>query len=377
MILMYKVEECLSNLYALIKAPQSSSSVDKHYLLLYYYSLYQAFEVGPDRLTLQNKIEKVLDQLLSDEKASDSILSFPVLKNLVQEGFLDASLEERIAELDSRLFDKAADLLEHGNLAFLEGATGILNYYVERLPDAQIESYVNKLLPLIDAAFGEQYFSAPLDKYVDLSITKGLSGGVMVLIKAQQMNIRDESLIKNIRQGILQILKFKTEIDFTDKKYSIFPTAVNLKQNSQYFTNQLSWSNSDLSQALLFYRAFQLFNDGELKKMADLVGLNTLLRKDTDSTGITHPHFDQGASGVAQIYKTLYTISNHQRYKDGYEFWIRRMIELAEEELKPDGDTDQPNRLSRELTGIALTLISYVNKQNNKQELSWVKCFLL
>jgi hypothetical protein len=31
------------------------------------------------------------------------------------------------------------------------------------------------------------------------------------------------------------------------------------------------------------------------------------------------------------------------------------MIELAEEEFKPDGYPDQTNRLTRELTGVALT----------------------
>ena len=88
------------------------------------------------------------------------------------------------------------------------------------------------------------------------------------------------------------------------------------------YSAELSWHRGDLGQALLFYESHDLLPDPELAKIAELVGLNTLLRTSQADNNLGSAAWHRGASGVAHLYRQLHRISRHPAYRTGYQYWL-------------------------------------------------------
>lgn len=135
----------------------------------------------------------------------------------------------------------------------------------------------------------------------------------------------------------------------------------------------MGWCCGDLNEVLLFYRAAKLFGDDGLLRLANLIGMQSMMRRDSSSTQATTAAFCHGAAGLAQSCRILYKETGFPVYRDGYEHWLQRTILLLEDELPKGVYAGKEEGLLDGLTGIALTLLSYISDK----ALNWSSVLLL
>jgi hypothetical protein len=263
---------------------------------LYYYALYNTSGNEAYGLKVRTYLKELIDEMLLEQVSIfPSVMALAILEDVRKKGFIAPDAENKIILLDEFLFRKVMDLLQSGPVESWDAIIGILNYYSERTQSECIQYYQGQIITVVGQLFSPLWASGALPHRMNLGIIEGMTGLLLGLIKAASNPEADEAAMEIVREGILYILSYRREGSYAENRYNIFPDYVPADQNKASYSNQLSWCNSDLTRSLLFYRAFALFKDEELRKMADLVGLNTLLRKDLPYTDITDSHFYRGA----------------------------------------------------------------------------------
>ena len=299
---------------------------------------------------------------------------------LHQNGFIDFDPNDNLVEFEETLYISAKHFIKSGNIDFLHEGGGVIHYFNQRLPNLEIEVYQNKLIELYLSELSNHKkitFNSTIggfsEKGFDLGLAHGLCGQLLILCKSWEKGIRVEGLKKYILEGIDYLLLHKAET-LVDGQFN-FPAGVDLKADSKPVFYKLNgWCYGDLNQALLLYKASEIFGVEAYKIEADKIGdfvlnINTIEENGLDSNA----HFCHGSSGVAQFYYALYRITKQERYKIGYENWVNKTVELLKKDLESNHFEDKAHELIDGLTGAALVLISYVLDD----EREWDKIFLL
>jgi len=359
-------------------------------LAFYYYHLYKATE-QPD---LKLEAESLLEQVMSDINAHNPGLIGPVLSIggaglgyavhfMHREGFLEPASGIVFHELDRYLFNTAASLIAEDNIDFLHGALGIVYYFAEKQhtqPDTRhyLDALVEKICRKAVEEESGCWFRTSLMKMderqmVNFSLAHGMCGILLVLLSAYENSGCKELIAKTVNEGIRFILKHKMDVDFANHEYSFFPFIVGPDDKEISALNRMAWCYGDLNEVLLFYRAGRLFNDDNLIRMADLIGMQCTMRRDALSTLVTGSDFYYGTAGLAQFCRTLYRETQHNTYKEVYEYWIERTILLLDDELANGTYAGREHEYLEGLIGVAFVLLSYVSET----ELNWSKALLL
>lgn len=194
---------------------------------------------------------------------------------------------------------------------------------------------------------------------LELGLDKGVAAGLLRLINLAQSGIQHQSVRAYVRTEVAQLLALKQDLDFTGQRYALFPYQVLGGTQEPAFSAELSWRRGDTGLALLLYKASQLFEDAELWKLAELVGLNTLLRTTPETTHIASSPFRQGAAGVAQVYQRLYLASKQlPKYYQGHLFWLQETQRWLHTELPAAYYQQRASTLREGLPGVGLVLLS-------------------
>lgn len=392
-----RLEACLYQVHARIDEQWdglTGAGCNASGLLLYYYTLYKtrgdAHSAGRAR--------ELLRRILADTQSG---LAAPLPgelpfrpRHLAELGYTVSTLcSAGFAGEQSAIPLKQWDDVLHGHVMHLfsvpEGCLSgdmlaIIRYFLMRPPGVHPDPLQLSLLSRTYAFINERYTSRslwphlrrlPAGASIPLGPADGLVGLYLTLMEAYCLGNAREEVKDLVRDGVGLILSLQGEVDFSEQKYALFPDFITAAPHPSGFTRRLNWCAGDLNCSLFFYRAGHLLTDEKLRKLGDLVGLNTLLRKDEAATGVRSSRFCHGSSGVAHFYRTLYGYSLHQSYYAGYEFWIGRTLDFLEKELlRPDRPHHaQAHGLLDGLPGVALTLLSYLD--DNQPE--WSKWLLL
>jgi lantibiotic modifying enzyme len=371
---MNTVAELLAGIQASItqKSQANPTPDEKHGLVLYYYALFKIHGKAQYAGLLRATLTELIAGVLRDDHPAPSVLSFPLLTQLLEEGLVDSRLAADIPRLDACLFDQAARLLNANDGRFMGGALGIIHYFAERLPDPHAQDCLQRLLPPFYALF-ESQFAHSSRRTVSLGLPDGLSGALLVLMKCYARGLQEEKTRKLVREEILKMISYQSGIDFGEQKYSVFPDAVNKHEGAAHFGNALSWGSGDLNKSIVFHQAGRLFEDPDLEQISNLVGLNTLLRRCSDTTGITDSRFSRGSSGLAETYRFLYQATRVESYRAGYHFWVDQTVKFLRHELEAGFYEGKELDVLDGLVGVALTLLAF----NAPTPLKWSHCVLL
>jgi len=163
------------------------------------------------------------------------------------------------------------------------------------------------------------------------------------------------------------------DVDFANGEYSFFPYMVKRQSDEIRSSNRLAWGEGDLNEVLLFYRAGALLNDAGLIQLANLIGAQSIMRKEERSTMVADASFSHGASGLAQYYKILYRESKVAFYLEGHTHWIEQTILLLDNDLQQGIYHGKEHNFADGLVGIAFTLLSYISDT----EFRWSRSVLL
>jgi lantibiotic modifying enzyme len=385
-------------------------------LAFYYYHSYKVFEEN----RLGDRAQELIEEIFANIDSGSARLAGPAFSNggaglaytinfLSREGFLDFDVDHEFEELHKYLYQSAVSQIEGDFLDYLHGAMGTVFYFSERVrtmkgarsmhaapadgrspsgdegsPSGQdrISYYLDHLIEKIcDKAilhesgcwFRNFMLQIQEKDEINFGLSHGLSGILLILINAYPQSMHKLRIERVVREGIRFIRKHKIDIDFTEKSYSFFPFLMRRDAVELVAPNRLAWCYGDLNEVLLFYRAGKLLGDDSLIRLAELVGMQTLLRKNEEMTMVTDSHFCHGSSGLAQFYKILFKESGQTAYLSGYEYCIEQTILLLDKDLEKGVFAGKECDYLEGLVGVGLTLLSYVSDQ----ELYWSRSLLL
>lgn len=241
-----------------------------------------------------------------------------------------------LQQLDERLFYQARRLLEAPAAGGSPTLWRTLHYFTRRLASRNVADYLHDLLaglsrPGTWAALARA--GAGSGQRLPLGVVGSSTSEIILLVEIGAAGIQPGPVQQQVQQRVTQLLATKGEIDFSAGRYSAFPALVD-KAGNPLFSNQLSWMRgADLGAALALYKAHALLGDAELRNIAELVGLNTLLRTGPDTTHLRGAQFCRGALGVAYAYARLHLLSEHPAYHRAYHYWCGRAEQWLATEL--------------------------------------------
>lgn len=347
-------------------------------LATYYYCVYKAFGQAPAAALAQRLLQHGT-ALLTNWRQPASAWSAHQLDQacsaawlgtrLSAEGLAPAELLPLLADLDPVVQQQVLPLLPTAIKP--QNFAQVLRYFSLRWPVAVAKPFLSPLLALRPSlqTGGLALFEAPLRPLLPspLGLADGLAAELRTLINLHQVGQHVGNLPQQVRQGIRYLLGIRQEVDFLDHKYSVFPSQVESSSGKTSFEAALGWPHGDLGQALLLYESCHLLQDGELADIAELVGLNTLLRVTPAATEVTSAQFYRGAAGVAHLYYKLYQTSGQPAYRAGQQFWLGQTQHWLAQELASGFYQQRAGQLQQGLVGVGLVLLSAIAEV----ELDW------
>lgn len=338
--------------------------------LLYSYTHYRLNQDVQSKNRTVAALTKLSTQVVTDRMTDARTLRGLLLSGACLDAAIASSCHRELMALDEYLINQIASWIADCTLTGWYNAAIVGRYFLLKKEHEHLKSLVS--------AWGEMGKSSgallpthPLRTYNEHTLLgfEGVSGLLLLLIDIEEA-VRGKALREMIRAGIRYLLSYQNEVDFSARRYAAFPQKA-ISDNASAI-EQLGWGGSDLPQAVLLYRAHALFQEEQLKGAADLVGLNTLLRKGKAHLLTQNESVFGGAAGVAQTYATLYRLSGHQAYQAGYQHWLKEML-ISLKARSYEEYADNEYDLYDGLLGVYLVLTSY----QHSKSLEWKRTILL
>lgn len=274
-------------------------------------------------------------------------------------GFLTTAGQATLARLDQALQAEALRLLQRSDETSRGNFFRVVRYFALRPSIPSVSNCLRQLLAM-PVLFT---YTEPLQ----LGLSAGLADELLVLINLCHAGVEDTESRQRIHIGIQRILATKRNVDFSEQQYSVFPYQVHSQLKETTFSSELSWRRGDIGQSFLLYKAHNLSQDSDLLNIAELVGLNTLLRTTSDNTEIVGSQLESGAAGLAHIYHKLCQLSGNEAYQRGQIYWLTQTQQWLRQELATGFYNNHLGDLLQGLIGVGLVLLSAMTEK----ELRW------
>lgn len=350
-------------------------------LVLLYYEWYRLSGKKEHFEAAARVLTAVIDRLNNDSPglAGPSLskggagLAF-VITLLDNSGLITGKKEEMLAILDKYLFEAASYQLDQDFTDCLHGAFGIIHYFTQHKPGSTGNKYLNKLVSKACTKAVKEPSGYWFRNYmvrekkmdeINFSLSHGLSGMLLVLLAAYERANCKSRIEEVVKKGIQFICRHQLYVDTMNGEYSFYPLSIKEKATEIENRPRMGWCYGDLNEVLLFYRAGKIFNDPGLLKLADIIGLHSLMRKDEASTMVVDSHFCHGAAGLAQFYRCLYNESQNEKYQEGYQYWISRTIEFLHKDIAEGNFKNKEHSLLEGPVGVSLVLLSYLSDEES------------
>lgn len=317
-----------------------------------------------------------------------------VLNDLVEASILPDEFTEQVNLINDLALEKCREMLQVKGFDYFYGATGLLFYLVE----VKAYNYCNEIIDYYynhAKNHGFIFYNETDDVYTE-GINFGFAHGsvsiLSVFMRIYELGIettKSKEIILKLTENLLLYSRDKLDFSKVNHMYvgyeypSVFPyNVITSSQNKDilpwdtsnlfHYTDRLGWCNSDLSFLLMLYKIGYTFNQPHLIQVANTIGNSTVKRKDYSDTAISDCYICHGSSGVALIYKKLYSLTGQIQYKEAYQYWIKVTVDYMEKEFEKTYSVQDMELLTGWL-GPLLTLYSY----NNEERYNWDKIFLI
>ena len=343
-----QVHQLLANRYE-----QANTIAELGGLSVYYYSVHKAFNEEQDASRSQKLFRQLVCQLvLADADGQfDHACTAAWLSTRLYASGGSPAVPDPLADLDQQMHQRTHELLHDPTAGSRGHLLRILRYFSLRTPAALVPNTWRTLLLPTTAPAGP----------ILLGLAKGLTAELMALIRLHQAGLHDADIQEQVRQGVRYLLATRRNVDFVKQQFAVFPYQVRSLNDGHLFDAELSWRRGDLGPALLLYEAHNLLQDAELARIAELVGLNTLLRTSHPATQIASSQFHRGAAGLAHLYSKFYHTSGQRpAYYKGYLFWLDQTQYWLQQELTVLPCPPYEGDLLHGLGGVGLVLLAAV-----------------
>jgi lantibiotic modifying enzyme len=357
-------------------------------LSLYYLNLYLAFGKEADAAKSVEYVEQILTKinensidLMGNSICNGAAGLAMMILFLEREALVNLEEEDQIL-LDTYLFESTRNALQHTNEHdYLHGAMGVIHYFLERLPDPAVASFVYELIEIFcDKAvytvkgiwFKNKVVPDDNENEINFGLSHGQAGFLILLANAWEKGIEIEIIPLLLNEGVELMLQYKREPPADEQQFSLFPTSV-YKKNFHY-SSRLGWCYGDLDIALAIYKVGKLMgNDFYLDQANEIID-NCMKRKCEQSTAIVDSHICHGSTGLAQMYKSIYDQTQEEKHKEAWQYWMGQTVnQLLPKELATDFYKNRECDFLEGLVGVNLALLSAITEK----ELNWQKILLL
>ena len=330
----------------------------------YYFTQHQVQPAHQYVPQILQQWQAVIERAIAGKHATSALL---ITGTLQTHGWITPELASKVEAYDTQLLSDALDWLADPSWENLYRSAEVGYYLAHRSKEDPLTEWIDTF---IAQAEPNCYF----DSYVQQEpvFLLGVEGftGVLLMLETVARSRQQDALYQILRNGVSHLLSFRHEVDFSARQYAVFPRLANVAHQTSLWSGLLGWSGSDLTQALLLYRVAALLEDASLRKTADLIGLNTLLRQKQPETITDSTNFYHGTAGIAQCYRALYEASGQEAYQQGYAYWIEQTTQHLSAEDEPSYEVHD---LLHGWVGIALVLLSY----QHSESLDWERVVLL
>lgn len=333
---------------------QATSIAELGGLSVYYHCVHQAFGRAQDAARAQQLFGQLVQQLVLPGHPGqlDHACTAAWLSTRLPAPGAGTGHPASLVVLDNLLHQRAQQLLLTPTAGSRWHRLRVLRYFTLRAPGEPTAGSWAALWPLAGPATPP---SPPT-----LGLAQGLSAELLTLIKLHRAGLPQADVLEQVRQGVRYLLATRRGVDFAEQQFAVFPYQVLPAGGEPLFDAELSWRQGDLGPAWLLYEAHALLHDAELARIAELVGLNTLLRTSLSATRVASSQFYQGAAGLAHLYRKIYHASGQQpAYQAGYAYWLAQTQHWLRQELAtcyPVREAD----LLHGLSGVGLVLLAAI-----------------
>ncbi|SET29150.1 glycoside hydrolase family protein [Hymenobacter actinosclerus] len=340
-------------IYAIIRDKKSDipSMENSSRLAIYYYLLYQRLGQEQDLQHSEALFNAQLTLALAPDSpsaATAGVVGLAWLHSNLANSLVSHKGAAQISLLDQHLLERALKLLPGKEPGVHPELWHIIRYFSQRMAIGQVREQLQMLIAELYGRNASLGATENVDEQGCWTIPMGLPGSltseIVLLAEVGIAGIHNELIRQQVHQRVELLLATRREIDFSDGCYSMFPVTVDKITYQPVFSNHLSLlTGADLGASLALYKAQQLLQDAELGHIAELVGLNTILRTQTAATKIEGAQFCQGAFGVVYAYAQLYSLSRHPAYYQSYKYWCTQAERWLGQELSSGHYERQPS----------------------------------
>jgi hypothetical protein len=340
---------------------------------LFYHYLDKLSIEDNDHLTRRNHcLSAIVNDLEQQESAAATLSSHPfffnclahLLQQIQNESLVVQPLVQRINVWNNRLAaDTDFDITTLPVMGYLSGWAGVL-YYFRNLPatfasrQLLLNRHFEPVMNHVQWMCEQELFLLPYETaQTDMGLANGICGILMVVADAAHL-VNYPQTARIIGSCVHQLVRLRQEVDQPADKCSFFPYRIDNRQKVALYNNCLSWNNSDLGHALLLCRAALLCKNANYLRMAEMIALNTLLRKTETHTGIHDATVQHGAAGVALLYKRLFAFTGRKDLLKGYHYWMDNALAMTQAALEKEETPGNITNILEGLAGTGLTLLS-------------------
>lgn len=262
------------------------------------------------------------------------------LNNLINSGYIELDLSDYFSEALPPISNYMFEKMEEGNYDFLHGALGPANLLVDIIdvfPNnaSELKRLNKKLLEksIYNETKNTLHFVSTVtakdnekQSVINLSLSHGMASIIYYLVRCLK---NKEVATPEIELALKQIINYyKTNQNVASDNMSFFPSWVKLdgfvEQNSR-----LAWCYGDIGIGMVLYEAGIFFNDSELKSYALEILKLTAKRRDPIKENVIEGNFCHGASGLVEIYTTIYDLTKDELFLETAKYWLQITLDLA------------------------------------------------
>ncbi len=301
------------------------------------------------------------------------------IEYLQQNNFIDIDSNELLLDINDYLKAKTFNLLQKEDYDILHGALGIVWYFITSPNYNKHQEYFEAVINTLETQ-SEKFINGSIAWYnennkneINLSLSHGLSSIICVLSKIYQ-KYPSNNIEKMINNSVAFLLSCKQNPEICG---SYFPYK---KETSiKNIHSRLAWCYGDLgiANALLF--AGQALQSIDYINEFHKIALFNSNRKNMKEGQLFDAMLCHGVSGVAQMFKRFYLVTNNIVYKETSDYWI---LELLKMDTFSDGlagykqyipnDNSWKNDISflEGVSGIGMVLLSHEMDEDVKWDQS-------
>ena len=328
-----------------------------------------------------NKIIDLLGCSINSLKYYDGLSGLVLLFDyLLQKGFNNYGFDEIIEDSKDLLYE--AFLSDLDNLDFLHGAQGIFMIFLYQHQGKESDKRTKLMMKSIIIKIKE-YIKNSKEVNSNTKINCGLAHGLIsyILILSKYLEKNDCRAVREVLNNLVNVL-LETESK-NESSLSIFPSIVDsaaITFTAKYIV-PLGWCYGDNIISLGLLKAGIVLQNNTIIEKAKQIAVTTTKRNSISNAIVHDACFCHGTSSIAHSYNKWYKYTCSLDFKNSYEFWIDKTIEMCSFENGIGGYKQFTgiNNLQNNIglldgaCGVALVLLDFVNGKTT----NWDRFFLL